>query len=369
MVRNVIVMAVPVLLLAVVLLGSGSALAATHGSYEATTDACAGCHVAHAAPDPKLLKAGSTQTVLCYLCHGAGTTASPYDVKYGVITGTQTYASTAGGMEKQGGEAGPNVTSRHTVWGYVADANGTAGPWNGDESYKSGLDYIPGGTQTLTGNGLMCSSCHQPHGSSNPRLLRTSLLGTEGLTLQFTMSDVGNNAKRVTAYVSGSSQWCGACHDKFKTLNHNSPPYPGEGHANYYLGMWRHPMDAHPLLPPGSDGSVETGTPLEKPGGVKHIACLTCHRAHATTAQATGYALSWPRDPVAPGSGTTSALLRMDNRGTCYNCHGAGYYNSWNDNRLVAASGGGQIPMDCSKCHPSSNHFSGGGYDCSVCHQ
>lgn len=351
--------AVSALILTGVLLGGGVALAATHGSYDATTDACAGCHVAHAAPATHLLSHNSTQTYFCYMCHGAGSTASPYDVQYGLITGsTGTYASTAGGMQKQGGASGPSATSRHTVWGYAADANGSAGAYPDDESLKSGLDYIPGGTQKLTGNGLMCSSCHNPHGTTNPRLLKTSILGIGGLAVQFTMSDVGNNAKIVTAYKSGSSQWCGSCHDKFKTINHDL--IPGEGHANFYLGMWRHPMDAHPLPPPGFDGSLETGTPLEKPVSVQHIACLTCHRAHATTAQATGYALSWPRDPVAPGSGTTSALLRMDNRGTCYNCHGAGQYNSWSDPRLNCGTAG---------CHPSSNHFTAGGYPCSTCHQ
>ncbi|MGQ9513230.1 cytochrome c3 family protein [Thermodesulfitimonas sp.] len=38
------------------------AFAWTHGQFSATTDACGGCHVAHAANLPKLLKAGATQT-------------------------------------------------------------------------------------------------------------------------------------------------------------------------------------------------------------------------------------------------------------------------------------------------------------------
>lgn len=340
------------------------ALAQVHGSYDATTDACAACHVTHAAEAPKLLIHSSTQTHFCYLCHGAGSTGSPYNVEYGLITGSSnTYASTAGGFEKQGGATGQTVTSRHTVWGYVYDANGSAGAWRDDENLKSGLDYIPGGTQKLTGNGLMCSSCHNPHGTTNPRLLKTSILGIGGLTVQFTMSDVGNNAKIVTAYVDGSSKWCGSCHDKFKTLNRDGRP--GEGHANYYLGMWRHPMDAHILPPPGFDESLATGTPPEwKPkaaggSGIRHVACLTCHRAHSSTAVVTGYALNWPRDPVAPGSGTTSALLRMNNRGVCYNCHGAGYYNSWNDSRL-----------NCSECHFQGATWHGSpSVPCSTCHQ
>jgi len=239
------------------------------------------------------------------------------------------------------------VTSRHTVWGYVDDANGSAGEWKDDESLKSGLGYIPGGTRTLTGNGLMCSSCHNPHGTTNPRLLKTSILGIDGLTVGFTMGDVGNNAKIVTAYVYGSSKWCGSCHDKFKTLNNDGTI--GEGHANYYLGMWRHPLGGHILPPPGFNSSLATGTPPEQGRyGIRLVACLTCHRAHSTTAIATGYALNWPRDPVAPGSGTTSALLRMNNRGICYNCHGAGQYNSW---KYILFDNSGRYTISCSYCH------------------
>ncbi|WP_418792130.1 hypothetical protein [Phosphitispora sp. TUW77] len=272
-----------------------------------------------------------------------------------------------------------DVTSRHNVAGLAGESGSVI-----DETYK--VFTIPGGTNPLTGgNGFVCSSCHDPHAggktpdgsgyiSGNPRLLRTSLLGQTVNTVNFKMQTVdpfvygglSSDVFRVIEYKQGSTAWCGACHDRFKTTNHEGAPNPGEGHANFYLGMWRHPMDGHVVPPPDFDGSIGTGTPVEKPGSVKHVACFTCHRAHSTTAVATGWASSWPRDDG--GSSNTSALLRMDNRGVCYNCHGAEEYNCWTDDRLVAAGGGGYIKMDCSKCHPSTTHFSGGGYACSVCH-
>jgi len=52
----------------------------------------------------------------------------------------------------------------------------------------------------------------------------------------------------------------------------------------------------HALLPAGADGTVETGTPLEN-----------------------------PRPAYGPYGGC----------GICYNCHGAGVYNTWQDSRFI----------------------------------
>ncbi|MEW6182480.1 MAG: cytochrome c3 family protein [Bacillota bacterium] len=380
------------------------AFAWTHGQFTVTTDACAGCHIAHAAPAPKLLKAGPTQTEFCYLCHGEGTTSAPYDVQYGKTFGWgAAYTSTAGGFEKLwvGPGAGDyqTVTSRHTVWGYLPDGLNDAGAWDGEGSRYF---TIPGGTDTLTGNGLTCGTCHDPHAggktpdgsgyiTGNPRLLRTAILGETVDNVRFKVQDIGTSSYggsssdifRVTEYKDGGTAWCGACHNKF------NPPSDGDGHASQYLDMWRHPMDAHVLPPPDFDGSLATGTPLETPGTSQHVACLSCHRAHGATASMTGWATAWPRDNGAVGD--TSALLRMDSRGICYNCHGAGQYNCWNDTRMDCAGchsgggGGGAHPIDnpgdwCMDCHLDQSHAThfdttGKGPDipedetgCSVCH-
>jgi predicted CXXCH cytochrome family protein len=368
---------------------ASAAFAWTHGQFTATTDACAGCHVAHAAEAPKLLKAGPTQTHFCYLCHGDGTASAPYDIKDGYTSangGTTKYVSTAGGFERcWDGSAYKTNTSRHNVQGFVL----------GDESGGVTGDvynylWIPGGTNQLTGSGFVCGSCHDPHaggkapatvswqppgsGSAysitsavmgNPRLLRTSIFDQTVDTVIFKMATVGtytyegvtSGVYRVTEYVYGSSAWCGACHDKFDTSTAGDR-VAGEGHAGQYLGMWRHPMDVHAVLPDGSDGTVATGTPLEIwttgfGGLTDKVACLTCHRAHGSPVQKAGWASNWPRD--GGGTSDTSALLRMDNRGTCYNCHRAGEYNCWTDPRF-----------NCGDCHPGGH--SGGG-DCVLCHR
>jgi predicted CXXCH cytochrome family protein len=379
------------------------AFAWTHGQFNATTDACAGCHVAHAAPYPKLLKSGPTQTEFCYLCHGQGTTSAPYDIQYGkTVDGGNSYTSTAGGFERLWIGPGSNdyetVTSRHTVMGYLPDTLNQAGAWSGPGATQL---VIPGGTDTLTGNGLVCGSCHDPHAggktpgtvawvppgsgssysinnavSGNPRLLRTSILGRMVDEVIFAMESVGSFAYsatdsgvyQVTDYVYGSAAWCGACHNKFDTSTAGER-IAGSGHAGQLLGMWRHPVDVHAQPPTGGglgDVTVATGTPLELwtsgfSGLPDKVACLTCHRAHGATAQINGWATSWPRDTGIGGTSDTSALIRMDSRGICYNCHGAGLYNSWSDPRVA-----------CGDCHPDVNSLKGhdgdGGVACDFCH-
>jgi predicted CXXCH cytochrome family protein len=374
------------------------AFAWTHGQFNATTDACAGCHVAHAAQAPKLLKTGPTQTEFCYLCHADGGASAPYDVRDGkTVVGANQYSSTAGGFERWWNGTGyATNTSRHNVWG-LADESGPVV----DDTYK--YFVIPGGTSAFTGNGFVCGSCHNPHaggktpgtvswrppgsGSSynitsavmgNPRLLRTSIFEHTIDQVIFKMAGVGaftyegvvSGVYRVTDYVYGSAAWCGSCHNKFDTSTAGER-IPEGGHAVEHLGMWRHPMDVHVTPPGGADTSLATGTPLEIWNrGASHpqyltpkVACLTCHRAHGSTVSATGWASSWPRDSGIGGTSNTSALLRMDNRGACYNCHGAGEYNSWNDPRL-----------NCGACHPDVNGLKGhsmniGDVSCYFCHK
>ncbi|MEW6771334.1 MAG: cytochrome c3 family protein [Bacillota bacterium] len=330
------------------------AFAWTHGQFSATTDACAGCHVAHAAQAPKLLKTGPTQTQFCFMCHGDGGTSAPYDVKIGITTvGAVTYASTAGGFVYQNNDLNTPVTSRHNVWGLVGETGYTIDP--GTKQF-----FVPGSTEEFTGDGFVCASCHDPHDggtvpdgsgyitgaadSPNPRLLRRTItvgnVTYSDLYVSFGMSTVGtftynsvdSGVYKVTEYASGSTNWCGACHFKFNVGTDS-------GHTADAWGMYRHAFGVELAesygyvrtgtyrLPPDT---TFAGTPLETKGTPADtsddvLACLTCHRAHSTTVAAAGWASSWPRSEG--GTSTTSALLRMDNRGVCYNCHDAAQYN------------------------------------------
>lgn len=354
------------LVLAVALVASlafaAPAFAWTHGQFSATTDACGGCHVAHAAQLPKLLKAGATQTHFCFLCHGDGATSAPYDVKDGITSPDKNTwrPSTAGGFVRQWVDTNGNglpepgelvsVTSRHNVWGLEGESGAP------DASDPRGDYFIPGSTNRFTGTGFVCGSCHDPHDGGktpdsngivqgNPRLLRKTLFGETVDYVAFKMETVGTFTYQgvssgvyvVTDYVYGSTGWCGACHNKFRDT-------VIDGHASQVYGLYRHPTVAHIITQP-KDASIAKGTPIEKwtliGKTMDRVACLSCHRAHSTTATMTGWATSYPRSESDPEQRPpTSALLRMNNRGICWNCHDAAKYNCWAD-----------TSMNCSQCH------------------
>jgi predicted CXXCH cytochrome family protein len=384
------------------------AFAWTHGQFSTTTDACAGCHVAHAAQMPNLLKQGPTQTHFCFMCHGDGGTSAPYDVKDGITVAGSTYRpSTAGGFVRQWVDDGDNVleagelknvTSRHNVWGFVYGEENTAVADTTDKYF-----WIPGGSSQLTGDGFVCTSCHDPHaggvydGNANPRLLRNFVhVGFQLATIgEFIYSAEPSAVYQVIRYRAplpygdtGISEWCGACHNKFQTDDgDNKAVEPAE--PPLYFGMWRHPIDAH-VAPPVSGGqiimdpSIATGTPLVYRGYnvVYSVGCLTCHRAHSTTVAKTGWATTWPRDAADPATGKvlgdTTALLRMDSRGICYNCHGAGQYNCRNDTRFLdldwqhtdGCSPRGYLDPEQVQCHSwtSKNAHGRSLRSCEMCH-
>ena len=65
--------------------------------------------------------------------------------------------------------------------------------------------------------------------------------------------------------------------------------------------------------------------PTDNPGE-NLLVCLTCHFAHGT--DKTTSPTAWHRDDgSSPATGSGSALLRMNNRDVCYNCHGAAVKN------------------------------------------
>jgi predicted CXXCH cytochrome family protein len=155
----------------------------TSGS--STVDRCAGCHRAHTAQAPYLLKAADT--MLCESCHGPGGTGASTDVIDGVgynLTSPGVRGTTAGALRGGGFSfallssgtatlgsttgivpvgAAAASTSKHNI-----DATGTA--WGGG----------------ATGNGssvaLTCTSCHDPHGNGNYRILRPVADGGAALT-------------------------------------------------------------------------------------------------------------------------------------------------------------------------------------------
>lgn len=316
------------------LLWVGDALAngGPHGAYTATTGACASCHRTHRASATNILSA--SDTAFCLTCHGTGATGADTNVSDGVYEGTA-YGTQGAGLNGGGfsyakqdtslsglASSGP-VTSIHSVQGTVSYTS-TATMW-GAGSINSGAGYA---------YDLHCVSCHDPHGGSNYRLIRSTVNG-----VAVTVSQTDETSKSYTSptyfKAPGAGQWeisslCGACHTRYDSTAGGS----GDNSSGDNIFTYRHRIDApsgssvngiYYAFPSGISLPVSTvnGGPSTISPDNRALVCLTCHYAHGTKAVmgASSGVVPWPNGADAPNGNARSSLLRLDNRGVCENCH------------------------------------------------
>ncbi len=333
-----------ILLIATLLLGPGLARVARadngpHGGYTATTDACAGCHRAHTAIAARLLVDGVPN--LCYTCHGNAGAGADTNVMDGIYLerdsqaedpaeGDVTRGLKGGGFVNalidtnwDGAAASTPTTSNHLVDG----STGTA--W-GNGAIGSG----PGATINLS-----CTSCHDPHGragtTGNPtyRLLRAIPIDSgagSGVDVEdevdkvYTVSDTplksGNQyfGEDYGTQADQLSEWCTQCHTRYLASANSENTDSGDP-----IFAYRHMTQGSPSCNLCHDihgGIMPTGGPMFS----HDVTCMTCHVAHGTSASMGGYAgvVEWPDGATTPNGDNRSALLRVDNRGTCQLCHG-----------------------------------------------
>jgi predicted CXXCH cytochrome family protein len=174
-----------------------------HGSFTATTDACAGCHRAHSAQYGSNALLITDPEALCMSCHsgGAGAYTNVANGVYGPGSeGTPGTSLFGGGFTNAfmatawsgAATANPafNAVSRPTTSVHNVGASGTI--------WGSGADNSTNGTMVLE-----CTSCHDPHGNAgwdisgatplrvpSYRLLRWQPQGSGGFTPP---SNVPNN--------------------------------------------------------------------------------------------------------------------------------------------------------------------------------
>jgi len=332
----------------------------THGDFANNSKGCADCHVTHAATAQKLLKFGTNQTTFCLGCHGQDAMASPFDVRNGKIMKTANWDATngnvvntaywadnswinpslAGGFNKSYNFGDTDtydaVTSIHNVRG----SQGAFGPIAGVTSYEyvddAVYNTIPGGTGTLD---FECGSCHDPHaggaytdnsGSKNPRLLKEKLFAKTGLMVQMTINDATNVP---TGYTAGFNTWCGGCHDIFDTSATTRAGYNLEGGRTKYMHQFN--KKVYDTVYGGSTNPYTVAwLALETDAGDKEISCITCHRAHGSSAEAlpvsfTRYASykTYDGNNSTTTTGEGSALLRLKQRDVCFKCHAEAKYN------------------------------------------
>jgi predicted CXXCH cytochrome family protein len=160
-----------------------------HGGYIQDTDACAGCHRAHTAfseltwidnggtdsHNALLISPATTMQEFCFTCHGNGAPGAATNVEGGVldtaISGdTQAAPVDVGDTLNGGGFVSVRYgeTSQSPVYGTHTQESTDAWMWGADDAdYNGGALHQPYTWPTLT-----CISCHDPHGSSNYRILK-----------------------------------------------------------------------------------------------------------------------------------------------------------------------------------------------------
>ncbi|HEY3316843.1 MAG TPA: cytochrome c3 family protein [Coriobacteriia bacterium] len=183
--------------LVALLLSAGAAYAnfGPHGGYATDTDACAGCHRAHTSfstlgwtdaqdtphASALLVSNASTMSQFCYACHGDAAPGASTNVQSGLFDS---------GPTAQSGVAAPAGSLL-----YMSNSSFNA-TLNG-----GGFDRVGGTTVTVSTHGMeannaptwgdvvggigmpgtigffRCTSCHDPHGSSNYRLLKDYVNG------------------------------------------------------------------------------------------------------------------------------------------------------------------------------------------------
>lgn len=187
-----------VLTAAVFLMVPAAAMAnmAIHGNYVQDDDACAGCHRAHTsvssitwqetgstAEHSALLVSSATEVwEFCYACHDATSQGAETNVQTGIYEGTlygnQNSVLNGGGFESLDQSA---TTSSHQYQGSSWGAFG--GGYFGDGANFSDGTNTRGQGPDAYGNGtgnaikMTCTSCHDPHGSPNYRILKTFVNG------------------------------------------------------------------------------------------------------------------------------------------------------------------------------------------------
>jgi hypothetical protein len=321
-------------LLVSTLLLLGFALDAPAGEFHMGGQICSECHTAHfsqhgrppvgaepGGPFEKLLLF-SSPTKLCLSCHDGSDVDAP-DVLAPVSTPYAPDEFSAGGFfEYSGGTASANG---HDLGGFPVEA-----PLSG-----------------MAPQALTCTTCHDPHGNTNYRNLRSrpgAGAGTDVIhsnpelptddVFEQVHPDGANPAEAYrlsnVAYRSAMSQWCAECHDKVLPNQAGTPPAHFRAHPiDVSIGIGGGHMDTQHWLNGSGAGfgaaagdgipgvprvrfQNPTATSFESAKSISvsnQMLCGTCHLAHGSPYSA---GATWPFK--SPGNSA-------DAYAPCQQCH------------------------------------------------
>jgi hypothetical protein len=272
---------------------------------------CSGCHTMHNSQDGDYVDAAHTtgneyllnsgnSSDTCLQCH-AGYGQFGGGTGYGAggdfywVTKTWSWSAHGHAYSSTGDSHGHNVIS--PVNGIAEDAT---------------LANAPGGD--FDSSYLTCTSCHDPHGNTNFRLLygaagpvypggRYSFTAGAPLAVgnsrNTTSGDGQESDAAHTVYKSGMSAWCGNCHPGMLSVGNSGHVHPaGEQLGSSVASIYNAYISSDDLtggdqltsyrgLVPFEDveadlATVSTTNNTAGPGSNDQVMCLTCHRAHAS---------------------------------------------------------------------------------------
>lgn len=307
---------------------------------------CSGCHVMHESEDGQFVVAGdqlldaTSPTEVCLGCHatasGAVLAADP--LAPGPEYGGGDFAFLFASNLNDGADGAlvpiPGHAAGHDI---VAPGSGL----QPDPRWTT----APGGT--FPSASLGCTSCHDPHGNASFRMLNgvgpvqggQFHFGAPAPTAEGVMiGGAAESASNHTAYQDGWTRWCGNCHDpRYHQLGQSEFGHPVDrglgatiaARYNEYQGDLNPTggtqatayLPAVPFEDP-SQGATSTSGPF----GGSRVSCITCHRAHASSAPEAG---RWDFNVTAlDQDGVISGSLPIPNpypglqqRSLCVKCH------------------------------------------------
>lgn len=371
--------------------GGPHVVTVNNGSTGITADSCAGCHRAHTSQSLTgyLLTTPGTVTDFCLSCHGSSGTGATTDVENGVqySVSSASRSSVVLGALRSGGFLQARIGSatayrvRSSVVGTL-DFNtkvpvGDPAPVTSAHLALSGSGVTPKGTTwgfgqialsdpgTKYSGGLGCTSCHNPHGNGNYRILKSiptdggavvaptpvpvfdPPLPPLGDTRNYTVIQIkgtqGNNSSFLL-YASQLASYSASAGDYF----HRTVPWNSSSGANDAPNGRQQSGFVGSVLVKDFDTQMtswcsschtryhNTDGPASTTGdgifSYQHVtnlnrACTTCHVAHGSNARmnadiSSGTTFSsnvpYPDGSVSVGD---SRLLKFDGRGTCLACH------------------------------------------------
>jgi hypothetical protein len=318
---------------------------------------CAGCHTMHNSQDGVLVDPDSpngnawllkdaTPSDVCLGCHATGLGAvfavdplNPAPLKGAgnfifLLEDNLNDGHNGGAQDSLGNwtNAIPGDAAGHNL---NAPGFGLAG--------DATLSTAPGGT--FPAGALGCSSCHDPHGNTAFRMLYGQASVQDGL---YTFTNPAPTAVGLavfagtesnsshTAYQGGMSAWCGNCHGEFhnnntKLIHPSGSTLGGTIATNYnlYNGTVSQTGGSQAtayLAAVPFDDAANTTTSTAGPSASSRVMCLTCHRAHASSAADAGrWDFEVPflhEDGVESGSyAIPDPYNNLNQRSLCNKCH------------------------------------------------